>query len=130
MQMAAKKLLTHAEFQVMSIVWNLPDQSGFTSDILAQYADPKPAYTTLATFLKILTGKGFVKCTKNGGKLRYMAKVSREEYAGTYLAPLKSVFFDGSIEKAIAFILSNETLTPEQAGNIADMARSRVQATA
>ena len=38
------KQLTKSEFQVMDILWNLPEQSGFTSDILKEYPEPKPAY--------------------------------------------------------------------------------------
>lgn len=124
--MAANNILTRAEFQVMSILWNLPDQCGFTSDILSKYASPKPAYTTLATFLKILTTKGYVTCQKQVGKLHYVAKVDKETYAKTYLEPIKSVFFDGNIEAAIAFMLATETLTPEQAESIAQAARERV----
>ncbi|MBQ7444253.1 MAG: BlaI/MecI/CopY family transcriptional regulator [Bacteroidaceae bacterium] len=124
--MAAKNLLTRAEFQVMSILWNLPSQSGFTTDILAHYDAPKPAYTTLATFLKILTTKGFVTCKKQASKLHYTAKVDKKSYARTYLEPLKDVFFDGNIATAVAFVLDGEALTAEQAENIAQAARSRV----
>ena len=53
--MSTNKFLTKSEFQVMLILWSLPGKGGFTHDILALFEDPKPAYTTLATFLKILT---------------------------------------------------------------------------
>ena len=54
-----KKQLTKAETQVMNILWSLPEQKGFIQDIIDQYPDPKPAYTTILTFMKILTDKGF-----------------------------------------------------------------------
>ena len=124
--MAAKKNLTNAEFQVMSILWNMPGQGGFTSDILSRYDAPRPAYTTLATFLKILVNKGFVKVKKTGSKLFFTPKVSKETYANTFFAPTKSVFFDNDIEKVIAYFLEQENLTAQQAENIANIARSRV----
>lgn len=108
------KLLTRSEFQVMQILWTLPGESGFTGDILARYEDPKPAYTTLATFLKILQRKGFVKFKKKGNKLFFMPAINKEEYAQVYLAPVRSTFFNGDIAEEIRFILSRETLTDEE----------------
>lgn len=107
------KQLTRSEFQVMSILWNLPDQSAFTGEILEKYDNPKPAYTTLATFLKILTTKGFVKCRKKQSKLHFKAAISKLEYAKLYFAPAKDVFFKGSFIDMMRFILQNEELTSE-----------------
>ena len=67
--MKEKKFLTKAEHQVMLILWGLKEKGGFTNDILRGYEEPKPAYTTLATFLKILSNKGFVKSSKVGSML-------------------------------------------------------------
>lgn len=112
------KQLTRAEFQVMKILWNLPNQGGFTGDILEQYQESKPAYTTLATFLKILTTKGFVKCRKRGGKLFYTPAVSQKDYAVVYMDPVKDTFFQGSFQEMMRFILSHETLSE---GEIQDL---------
>jgi predicted transcriptional regulator len=102
------KQLTRSEFQVMSILWNLPEQSAFTGEILEKYENPKPAYTTLATFLKILTNKGFVRCRKKQSKLHFKAAISEMEYAKIYFAPAKDVFFKGSFIEMMRFILQNE----------------------
>lgn len=111
----------------MSILWNIKGQKACTSEILAHYEDPKPAYTTLATFLKILNTKGYVRYKKENGRLMYTPSVSKENYAKVYLTPVKSVFFDDDIVKTINFILDSEALTPEQAQAIADKAMSRIQ---
>ena len=50
--------LTRAEEQIMHILWQL--EKGFIKDILEEFDDPKPAYTTVATVVKILEKKGFV----------------------------------------------------------------------
>lgn len=105
------KQLTRSELQVMLVLWNLPKQHGYTGDILAQYADPKPAYTTLATFLKILTQKGFVKYRKIGNKLFYTPLVSQTEYAECFLAPTKEKFFGGSFYEMMRFFLRRENLS-------------------
>ena len=48
--------LTKAEIQIMNILWEMPE-GGCVHDIIARYDEPKPAYTTIATFMKILQNK-------------------------------------------------------------------------
>lgn len=110
--------MTHSEFQVMRILWNLPAQSGFTGEILARYEDPKPAYTTLATFLKILTNKGFVKFKKKGSKLFYTPTISQAEYADTFLSPVKDTFFHGSLQEMMRFFLRKENLSEGEVNDL------------
>ena len=52
------KELTKAEDQVMQILWDL--KSCFVKDIIEQMPDPKPAYNTVSTIVRILETKGFV----------------------------------------------------------------------
>ena len=96
------KQLTKSEFQVMDILWNLPEQSGFT------------AYTTLATFLKILKEKDFVRSESVGKMLRYTPTISREEYTGTFMKEVKNTFFGGSFMSLISFFAEKEDLSKEE----------------
>ena len=102
----------------MQILWNLPGQAGYTGDILKKYEAPKPAYTTLATFLKILTNKGFVKFRKKGNKLYFMPVVTKTEYAETYYAPVKDAFFQGSFLELMRFLLKKENLSEEEVNEL------------
>ena len=54
----AKKILelTRGEEEVMQILWSIG--SGVVNDIIARMEEPKPKYTTVATFIKILENKG------------------------------------------------------------------------
>lgn len=112
--MSEKRFLTRSEFQVMLILWNLPNKGGFTHDILEVFEDPKPAYTTLATFLKILTKKGYVKSKKIGAMLYYVPSVTKEEYCKMVMDKAQVDYFDNDPTEFIAFILRNNTLTEEQ----------------
>lgn len=105
----------------MSILWNLPKQSGFTGDILAKFEEPKPAYTTLATFLKILTDKGYVKFKKKEGKLFFTAAVAQEKYADIYFEPAKDTFFHGSFIEMMDYLLGRERLTKDEVQQLIDM---------
>ena len=55
--MGKQGTLTKAEMQVMNILWSLPSMKGTISDVLEGYGEKKPAYTTVATFMKILLNK-------------------------------------------------------------------------
>ena len=51
--------LTKAEMEIMNILWEEAKPMS-THAIIEQYPEPKPAYSTIATFMKILTKKEFV----------------------------------------------------------------------
>ena len=56
--------LTRGEEEIMQILWRLGD--AVVNEIIAQTEEPRPKYTTVATFLKILENKGFVGHTPEG----------------------------------------------------------------
>ena len=54
-----ERQLTKSEMEIMNVLWDKAE--GMTThEIIEQYPEPKPAYSTIATFLKILVNKGFV----------------------------------------------------------------------
>ena len=57
--------LTRVEMEIMNRLWAKDKPSASVRELLAEYPDPKPAYTTLGTYMKILTQKGFVKPEKH-----------------------------------------------------------------
>ena len=52
------KQLTKAEEEVMQYLWKL--EKAFVKDILEQMPEPKPAYNTVSTIVRILEQKGFL----------------------------------------------------------------------
>jgi predicted transcriptional regulator len=52
------KELTKAEEQIMQQLWVL--KQAFVHDIIEQLPEPKPAYNTVSTIVRILEKKGFV----------------------------------------------------------------------
>jgi predicted transcriptional regulator len=108
-----QQTLTKSEMQVMNILWDL-DRGACVNDILAQYPDPKPAYTTIATFLKILTQKGFVEHKKGSGKLLiYSPLITREKYRSQIMEEVKDDFFGNSFKSMFSFFVREEHLTAE-----------------
>ena len=115
-----QQTLTKSEMQVMNILWNL-DRGACVNDILAQYPDPKPAYTTIATFLKILTQKGFVEHKKGTGKLLiYSPLITREKYRRQVMEEVKDDFFGNSFKSMFSFFVREEHLTAEDIQELID----------
>lgn len=103
--------LTKAEMQVMNALWDMPD-GGCIHDIIEKYPEPKPAYTTVSTFLKILFNKGFVDYRKLSGKTHtYYPLISREAYTGQVMKDVKDSFFGGSGSSMVKFFAQNEKLS-------------------
>ena len=106
--------LTKAEMQVMNALWEMPD-GGCIHDIIAHYPDPKPAYTTVSTFLKILLNKGFVEFRKLSGKTHtYYPLISKENYTNQVMKDVKESFFGGSGSSLVKFFVEIEKLSESE----------------
>ena len=115
-----QQTLTKSEMQVMNILWAL-DRGACVNDILAQYPNPKPAYTTIATFLKILTQKGFVEHKKGTGKLLiYSPLITKEKYRRQVMEEVKDDFFGNSFKSMFCFFVREEHLTAEEIQELLD----------
>lgn len=109
-----KKTLTKAETQVMNVLWSLPDGQGRSAEIMECMPEPKPALTTLLTFLKILKDKGFVAAEKIGKGQVFKALVSRNDYTRSFMREVKQTFFGGSVSSLVSFFAKNEELSDEE----------------
>ena len=122
--MKDKKTLTKAEMQVMGILWTMPE-GGSVYDVLEHYDEPKPAYTTVATFLKILQNKEFVRAEKlQGRQQRFIPLVTKEEYTSQVLGEVKDNFFDGSKLAFVRFFMKEEKFSEEELKELIDMVKN------
>jgi predicted transcriptional regulator len=116
--MKDKSKLTQAELQVMQALWGLPAEGATSAEIMERMPEPKPALTTLLTFLKILKDKSFVTSQKEGKAQRYHAEVSREDYTRTYMEEVKQTFFGGSFSSLVSFFAKEEQLIDKDIAEI------------
>ena len=120
-----KSQLTKAETQVMNALWALPDSQGYSSEIMNRLPEPKPAPTTLLTFLKILKEKGFVKAEKMGKSQLFSTTISKEEYTRAYMKEVKNTFFGGSFASLVSFFAKDEQLSDEEVRDIMEILKNR-----
>ena len=119
--------LTKAEMEIMNYLWELGENGGSVRDVLAQYPEPVPAYTTTATFLKILTEKGFVRSEKreNEGKtLFFVPTISRDAYRSRVMNEVKNNYFGGSFHSLVSFFIKEEKISPDEMKEIMKMVSS------
>ena len=117
--------LTKGEMQVMNILWDM-QRGACVADIQKQYPEPKPAYTTIATFLKILTQKGFVEHKKGAGKLLiYSPLMTRERYRRQVMNDVKQTFFGGSVKSLVSFFAEEDELSQEDINEILTILQNR-----
>src|SRR4051812_14274633 len=102
------KELTKAEDQVMQILWNLG--KGFVKDIVEEMPDPKPAYNTISTIVRILETKGFVDHKAYGKTHEYFPLISRDKYTKFYLNNLIKGYFNGSFQNLVSFFAKENKL--------------------
>jgi predicted transcriptional regulator len=95
------KELTKAEDQVMQILWKL--ENAFVKDIVEQMPEPKPAYNTISTIVRILETKGFVNHKAYGKTHEYFPVVSKDKYTKFYLNNLLKGYFNGSFQNLVSF---------------------------
>ena len=95
------KELTKAEDQVMQILWDL--KAAFVKDIIEKMPDPKPAYNTISTIVRILETKGFVDHKAYGKTHEYFPVISKEKYTKFYLNNMLKGYFGGSFQNLVSF---------------------------
>lgn len=104
--------LTRAELDVMQIVWELGN--AFLGEVVEQFAEPRPAYTTVSTVIRTLETKGFVDHKVVGKSHQYYAAVSKEEYRSRFMKRVVSNFFNNSPGQVLSFLAESGTLSIEQ----------------
>ena len=121
-----QKTLTKAEMQVMNILWDMK-RGACIAEIQKQYPEPHPAYTTIATFLKIMEQKGFVEKRKSGsGKtFVYSPLLTRERYRRLVVDDVKDTFFGGSVKSLVSFFAEEEELSLEDINEILTILQNR-----
>jgi BlaI family transcriptional regulator, penicillinase repressor len=101
--------LTKAEEQVMQVLWEL--EKGLIHDILGRFPEPKPAYNTVSTIVRILEQKGFIGHKAYGRTYEYFPLVTKKEYTRTHFRNFVSNYFGNSYHSLASFFTREEKLS-------------------
>lgn len=104
--------LTRAELEIMRIIWS--KGRVVVHDILDDIDEPKPAYNTVSTIVRILERKGFVSHKAYGKTHEYYPIVDKDDYTRGYMNTVLNNFFDGSVSQVVSFFSENKSISIEE----------------
>ncbi|HCN82851.1 MAG TPA: transcriptional regulator [Sphingobacteriaceae bacterium] len=106
------KELTKAEEQVMCILWDLKE--GIIKDILEQMPDPKPAYNTVSTVIRVLETKGFVDHKAYGNSHVYFPAIAEKDYKNFAFDKVMNTYFENSYKDLVSFLVNEKKIDADE----------------
>ena len=118
------KELTKAEEQIMQYLWII--ERGFLKDIVDCFPDPKPAYTTISTVIRVLVKKGFITYNSYGKINQYYPLISKSDYFQNHVTSIINNFFNGSAPKFASFF-ANEKMNISELEEIKQIVEEKIK---
>ena len=118
--------LTKAEEKAMQILWSI--EKGLIRDVVNEYEEPKPAYTTVATIFKILEKKGFVGRTPIANSHEYYPLIQKEEYTHGFMKSFVKNYFSDSFKNMVSAFSDKEDMTTGEMEEIIEHLKSQIKA--
>ncbi|SFF52356.1 BlaI/MecI/CopY family transcriptional regulator [Sunxiuqinia elliptica] len=103
------KELTKAEEQVMQLLWK--KEKAFVKELIEMMPEPKPAYNTVSTIVRILEKKGFVAYEAFGKTHRYFPLISKKEYTRRYMKSFMKGYFSNSFKEMVSFFAREDKMS-------------------
>jgi len=116
------RTLTKGELQVMNILWE--KHHATVAETVEAFAEPRPAYNTVLTFLRILEEKGFVGHRKESRLYVYHPAVQKGEYTRMYMKEVRDSLFGGSAKSLISFFAEEENLSAGEVQELINLLRN------
>jgi BlaI family transcriptional regulator, penicillinase repressor len=103
------KELTKAEEQVMQLLWDM--KKAYVKDLVDRFPEPKPAYTTVSTIVRILEKKGFIGYKAYGKTHEYFPLIEKKDYTRKLSQGLLSDYFGNSVKHLVSFFSKEKKLS-------------------
>ena len=101
--------LSQQEEDAMQTIWQCG--IGFIKDFIDLMEEPKPPYTTLASTIKNLERKGFLKAEKMGNSYRYAPAIKEEEYKKKFMSGFVNNYFQNSYKDLVTFFANEKKIS-------------------
>lgn len=118
-KMIKMERLTRQEEEAMRRIWKLAPC--FIKDVLAEYENPKPPYTTLASVVKNLERKKYVKAKRYGNTYEYTPIIPIEEYKRFFMGSVVNNYFANSYKEMVSFFAKEQSISADELKEIIDM---------
>lgn len=117
--------LTRAEEQVMQVLWKI--DRGFVKDILEHFDEPRPAYNTVSTIVRILQDKGFVGHKAYGRTHEYFPMITKDEYSKVHMTNFVKNYFSDSFENMVSFFAREKRISVKEMEEIMKIMENEVK---
>jgi BlaI family penicillinase repressor len=105
-QIIIMKEITKAQEDILKALWEIKE--GAVSDVLEVLSEPKPAYNTVATVIKVLEKKGYISHKSFGKTNVYYSVISKKDYGQHLLKDTFKSFFNGSLSQMVSSFVKNK----------------------
>jgi len=102
------KEITKAQEDILKAIWEI--ETGAVTDVLEKLPEPKPAYNTVATVIKVLERKGYLGHRTYGKTNVYFALISRNDYAQHIVRDAFTGLFNRSLNQMVSPLIKNREI--------------------
>ncbi len=117
--------ITNAQQEVLRALWQIND--GAVSDVLNQLDDPKPAYNTVATVIKVLEKKKYVAHRSYGKTNVYFPLISKKQYAQYMIGNSIKDFFNSSISQLVSAFVNQKEISINELEELKSLVETEIQ---
>jgi BlaI family transcriptional regulator, penicillinase repressor len=119
------KEITKAQEEILKAIWEL--ENGAVGDVVEKLPEPKPAYNTVATVIKVLEKKGYLSHKTYGKTNVYYAVISKKEYAHHVAKEAFTGLFNGSINQMVSSFVKNKDISVGELEELKQMLDTELQ---
>ncbi|MDP4240126.1 MAG: BlaI/MecI/CopY family transcriptional regulator [Bacteroidota bacterium] len=106
------KKLTNQEEELMLIIFQ--QGNGFIKDFLQRMKEPRPPYTTVASIVKNLERKGYIKATRYGNASAYSPVMEESEFKSKFMSGIVQNYFENSYKEMVSFFVEKKKISAEE----------------
>ena len=119
------KEITKAQEELLKALWEIKE--GAVSNVLEILPDPKPAYNTVATVIKVLEKKGYLSHKTFGKTNVYYPLISKKEYAQHVLKDTYMGLFNGSLDQMVSSFVKSKEVSIYELEELKNMLKKEIK---
>lgn len=119
------KEVTKAQEEILRVLWQIKE--GVVADVVDKLPEPKPAYNTVSTVIKVLEKKGYVAHKVYGKTHVYYPVVTKEEYAKHTLKNSYTQLFNGSLNQIVSFFVKEDKVSLKELEDLKNYLEKEIQ---
>jgi BlaI family transcriptional regulator, penicillinase repressor len=119
------KEITKAQEDILKALWEI--REGAVSDVLNVLPEPKPAYNTVATVIKVLEKKDYITHKTYGKTNVYYAIVSKKDYAQHVLKDTIDNLFNSSVNQLVSSFVKNKDVSVNELEELKKMLEQEIE---